>query len=281
MKHYLLIFLSVMLLSSCEDTNILTLTDAASDAVNAITLTDENVIQLALQASLEADNKHTVAPPSNQYNIRLQRLVSGYSNRDGHRFNFKVYLTKEINAFAMADGTVRVYSGLMDIMNDEELLFIIGHEMGHVVKKHSRRKVVLAYASSAIRKGLASQQNEVGQIAGSVIGAFAYQLTNAQFSQHEERQADTYGVQFLETEGYGKENAVSALNKLADLANRHTFLSSHPDPAKRAKRVEDGSYQNDEQDKSILAILFDYTKSIIVVVVNIVLSLIKWILSLF
>lgn len=281
MKRFILILLSVLLMSSCEDTNVITLTDAASDAVNAITLTDESVKQLALQASLEADSKHRIAPPSNQYDKRLRRLVAGYTQRDGHQFNFKVYLTKDINAFAMADGTIRVYSGLMDLMNDEELLFVIGHEMGHVVEKHSRKKVVLAYASSAIRKGLASQENEVGQIARSVVGAFAQQLTNAQFSQHEERQADTYGVEFLEAEGLAKEGAVSALWKLADLAKQHTFLSSHPHPEERAVRIEDGSYKNTEDDRSLLASLFDYAKKIVIGIVKIVFAIVKWILSFF
>lgn len=281
MKRIILILLSFMLLSSCEDTNVLTLTDAASDAVNAITLTDESVRDLALQASIEADSTHQVASTSNQYDKRLRRLIDTYTTRDGHQFNFKVYLTKDINAFAMADGTIRVYSGLMDLMNDEELLFVIGHEMGHVVKKHSRKKVVLAYASSAIRKGLASQENEVGQIARSVVGAFAQQLTSAQFSQHEERQADTYGVQFLEAEGYGKDGAVNALGKLADLAKRHTFLSSHPDPEQRARRIADGSYENPEDEQSLAATLFDYAKNIIITIVKILLALINWVLSLF
>ena len=58
----------------------------------------------------------------------------------------------------MANGTIRVFTGLMDLMNDEELLFVIGHEMGHVVRNHSRKKVALAYSTSALRKGLAPRR---------------------------------------------------------------------------------------------------------------------------
>lgn len=280
MKKYFLILLSLLILSSCEDTNVLTLTDAAGDAVTAITLTDENVSNLARQAARDSDNKHRIAPPGSEYEKRLQRLTSNYTERDGHHFNFKAYLTQDVNAFAMADGTVRVYSGLMDLMNDEELLFVIGHEMGHVVKKHSRKKVVLAYASSAVRKGLASQENEVGDIARSVIGSFAQQLTNAQFSQHEERQADTYGVRFLQAEGYGTAGAVTGLNKLADLANRHTFLSSHPDPDDRAKRIEHGEFEEDTEEGSLVGTLFSYAKRIVMWTFNMATALIKWLLSL-
>ena len=65
----------------------------------------------------------------------------------------------------MADGTIRVYSGLMDMLDDRELVFVVGHEMGHVVAKHIKKKIMLAYAGSAARKAIASQQNTAGEIA--------------------------------------------------------------------------------------------------------------------
>ena len=180
----ILLLCTALSISSCENTDLLILTDAATDAVRAITLTDEDVEKLALEAARESDARHRLASPDSPYDRRLQRLVNNYRSWDDHRFNFKVYLTDEVNAFAMADGTIRIYSGLMDLMNDEELLFVIGHEIGHVVEEHSRQKVVMAFGSSALRKALASQNNELGQIARSVVGAFAHQLTNAQFSQY-------------------------------------------------------------------------------------------------
>lgn len=187
------------------------MTDAASDAVSAITLTDIEVQKLAKLTIREADARHQVAAPGTPYATRLQSIVTKLGERDGRNFNFKVYLTREINAFAMADGSIRVFSGLMDLMNDRELLFVIGHEMGHVVQDHSRKKMVLAYVASSVKKGLAAQENEIGQIANSLIGSLVEQLTNAQFSQHEERQADRYAAVFLQAEGLDNAAAVSAL----------------------------------------------------------------------
>lgn len=245
----------------CEDTNLFLLTDAGVDAVKAVTLSDEEVENIATQASRASDSEHQLAPPQSPYSRRLQQLVAPYTGRDEFRFNFRVYLKDQVNAFAMADGSIRIYSGLMDLMDDRELLFVIGHEMGHVVNKHSRKKVVLAYASSALRKGLASQENQLGQIARSTLGAFAHKLANAQFSQYEEKQADNYGAAFLQEQGYHINSAVSALRKFEQLAKRHTFLSSHPDPAKRAARLESGEYQDDlQKSPSLLASLFDTLK---------------------
>ncbi|MDK9707260.1 MAG: M48 family metallopeptidase [Desulforhopalus sp.] len=270
---------SLLLFVSCEDTNVLLMTGAAVDAVNAVTLSDADVRKLALRAAYEADSKHQVAPAGNPYDTRLQRLLVKHSARDSKTFNFKVYLTREVNAFAMADGSIRVFSGLMDRMSDEELLFVIGHEMGHVVKDHSRKKVVLAYTTSAVKKGLAAQNNEVGQIAGSMIGAFAEQLTHAQFSQHEERQADNYGAAFLRTEGHDTAAAVSALEKLAELARQHTFLSSHPDPETRAKRIAQGKWEEDSGKDSALDRVLDYAKRIAIILLQLVRSLVNWLLA--
>lgn len=140
----------------------------------------------------------------------------------------------------MADGTIRIYSGLMDMMDDGELRFVIGHEMGHVVRNHIRKKLQLAYAAGALRKGIASQANTVGAIAASQLGGFTEMLVNAQFSQQEEREADDYGAAFLERLGFERKPALTALRKLAALGNDHSFLASHPAPGARADRLEKG-----------------------------------------
>jgi putative metalloprotease len=277
----LLFFLPILVLAlmpACEDTNIAMMADATTEAVTAITLSDEDVRTLAHRAALDADGKHSVANAGNPFQSRLRALTAKHLLRDGKSFNFKVYLAKEVNAFAMADGSVRVYSGLMDLMNDEELLFVLGHEIGHVVKDHSRKKVVLAYATSALRKGLASQDNQVGQIASSVVGSFAEQLTHAQFSQHEERQADLYGAAFLQNEGCRVSSAVSALNKLAELARRHTFLSSHPDPKARAERLLEGDENKDEAQNSFLRQLVEEARKILAGFLYLVRAFVNWLI---
>jgi putative metalloprotease len=280
MKRSILAILFAMLLIACEDTNVSVMTEAATDAVTAITLSDADVRDLAQRAVQASDGKYQIAPPGNPYDERLRRIIADHSRRNGYAFNFKVYLTREINAFAMADGSIRVFSGLMDLMNDEELLFVIGHEMGHVVQNHSRKQVVLFYATSALRKGLASQESEIGQIATSVLGSFAEQLTHAQFSQHEERQADQYGAAFLQAEGHDISPAVSALDKLAALARQHTFLSSHPDPEARAKRLLGGGDSGSEDQDSFLGKVLEFGEKLVIGLFNLARSLVNWLISL-
>ena len=230
-----------LFLVGCEDADMGMATRAGIDAVKAVTLDDEDVRRLASVLAEQCDGEHAMAPPDDPYAARLQRLTAPYSEYAGHTFDLKVYLSPKVNAFAMADGTIRIYSGLMDLMEDDELLFVVGHEMGHVVEDHVTAKIRLAYAGSAVRKAIASQRNEAGQIARSVLGALAQQLINAQYSQKEERAADNFGLKFIQSQGLGEQPAVSAMMKLADLGHDHSFLSSHPAPEARAERLRDST----------------------------------------
>ena len=241
-----------LLLTGCEDTDIGLATRAGIDAVKAVTLDDDDLQRLSAALSTQYDRQHTVAPPDNPHAQRLKRLTTPYSDYAGRTFDFKVYLAPKVNAFAMADGTIRIYSGLMDLMDDEELLFVVGHEMGHVVEDHVEEKIRLAYAGSAVRKAVASQRNEAGRIARSVVGALAQQLVNAQFSQKEERAADDFGLAFIHGRGLGEQPAVSAMLKLAALGNDHSFLSSHPAPEARAERLRESVLSPSKAEKSSL-----------------------------
>jgi putative metalloprotease len=230
--------LVALTLTACENTDLKLATEAGMDAIKAATLTDKEILAIAVQSAKYSDEKNKMAPPENKHSVRLQRLVGDYLQDGSIRFNYAVYLSPEVNAFAMADGTIRIYSGLMDMLGDGELRFVIGHEMGHVAKNHIRKKIQLGYAASAIRKGIASQTGVVGDMARSAVGDFAQTLMNAQFSQLEEKEADDYGLGFLKRESFEPRDAVGALRKIATLGGNHSFLSSHPDPTLRADRLQ-------------------------------------------
>lgn len=238
MLRLLVILFCFLFTTGCDNTDMLTAIDGGKDAVKAITLSDKDVLAISSKSTDFLDKKNRLAPPDNKYSIRLNRIINQKFQDGDVAFNYEVYMSPEVNAFAMADGSIRIYGGLMDMLTDGELRFVIGHEMGHVVKRHIREKIRLAYAASAVRKGVASQNNAAGEIARSVFGGFAESLINAQFSQLEEKEADDYGLLFLKKKDFEPRDAVSALKKLAGLGKGHSFLSSHPDPDKRAERLQ-------------------------------------------
>jgi metalloprotease len=232
------LILCMFLISGCENTDVQTAASAGVDALKAITLNDKDVQEIAIKYSQISDCKHIIAPPESKYAKRLNRII-GRNFQDGNlKFNYGVYISPEVNAFAMADGTIRLYSGLMDMLDDGELLFVIGHEMGHVKKNHVRKKIQLAYAASAVRKSIASQNSTAGDLARSTLGGLAETLANAQFSQLDEKEADDYGLAFLKLEKAQPQYSVSALKKIAKLGKGNSFLSSHPDPELRAERLQ-------------------------------------------
>lgn len=237
--RFLCLFCMFLALAGCGGlTDVLPGTiDAGIDVVKAVSLSDEDVKSMAKQVADYSDARNPIADSTSKDGKRLQRLTAKHVNEDARGLNFKVYLVSEVNAFALADGSIRVYSGLMDIMDDEELRFVIGHEIGHVAQGHTKKSMQTAYAASAVRKGVASQGGVAGTIAASELGGLVEKLINAQFSQSEEQEADDYGFQFMKKHGYQTKSAVSALTKLADLGGSHGFLSSHPAPDKRAERM--------------------------------------------
>ena len=129
--------------------------------------------------------------------------------------NYKVYITKDVNAWAMANGCVRVYSGLMDMMNDNEVRGVVGHEMGHVALGHTKKAMQVAYATSAARTVASSAGGVAGALSGSQLGDFSEKLINAQFSQTQESAADDYSFDLQKKKNLDPSGLVTAFNKLA------------------------------------------------------------------
>lgn len=150
-------------LTGCENTDLQLAAETGIDTYKAITLSDQTVTELSVQSSATMDSQHSISPADSTYAKRLQRLVGDLYERDGYTFEYKVFSKDDVNAFAMADGAIRIYSGPMGLLEDAELFFVIGHEMGHVVKQHSSKQLRLAYAASAVRKGIASQEGGAAQ----------------------------------------------------------------------------------------------------------------------
>jgi len=236
-QRKLSLFLAITLFSllGCESMDKSLATVAAIEAIQAVTLSDDQIRSISAQAAKKQDQDHRVAPKGSAYEKRLSRLVARHHQEGGISLNYKVYLDDQVNAFAMADGTVRVYAGLMDLLNDHELLFVIGHEIGHVVKGHSKRAAQVAYTASAVRKGASAIGGVTGEIARSEIGALSQQIVRAQFSQHEEKDADDFGLSFMRKYGYPLSASTSALRKLGNKGGG--LLSTHPNPQDRAERL--------------------------------------------
>jgi putative metalloprotease len=216
---------------------------AATDLGKAATVSDDEVKSYARQMrAYEERSREKVAPASSKPAQRLAALTDKYRGYDGLNLNFKVYQSSQVNANASADGSVRLYSGLMDLMTDDELLFVIGHEIGHVKHGHSAKAMRTALTTSGLRKAAGAAGNStVSTLADSQLGGLLQAVVNAQHSQAQETESDDYGLAFLKRAKGKSDAAASSLRKLAKLGGGGaTLLSSHPDPARRADRMAKG-----------------------------------------
>ena len=214
---------------------------SAKKVAGAATVSDGEIIATFGQMSDKMDQENPIATGKDPYAQRLAKLTQGLSNYDGLNLDIKAYRVKDVNAFAMGDGTVRVFAGLMDGFNDDEVRCVIGHEIGHVKLEHSKKRMKGALQQDAALSVASTASGSVSQIANSELGKLFGQVVNAQYSQKDETSADDYALQFMRNNRYNIQGCVSAMDKLATLSGGGgkgvALLQTHPSPESRAKRM--------------------------------------------
>ena len=179
------------------------LLNAGKDVAKAVTLNDEEIARLSRESVEWMDANNPVAADSTTYGARLKRLTEGITDADGLPLNFKVYLVTDVNAFACGDGSIRVFAALMDLMDDDELMAIIGHEIGHVVHADTKHAMKNAYLASAARNAAgAAEGSALARLSESQLGKVVAAFTDAQFSQKQEYEADEHGFEFCVKHGF-------------------------------------------------------------------------------
>ena len=238
----------VMMMTSCASMKVVDQSAAANAgaaALQALTISDAQVKQLCSQYMVESDGQNTILPASNDYTKRLDRIMARFKNISDLDLNYKVYQSNTVNAFASGDGSVRVYTGLMDVMNDDEVFAVIGHELGHLINKDVRDAYRAAYLVVAARYGIAAYSQTAGAISQGFIGDLGQQLAQNAYSRKQETQADETAFQFCITNGVDPYAMYHALNVLVSLEGNSgssskiaELMSSHPNTQKRAAHIK-------------------------------------------
>lgn len=247
MKKQILIFTAVVCGMTCTTTayaqfkiggkkiNVGKVVQAGTDAAKAITLSDADIAAMSREYMQWMDTHNPLTKPDTEYGKRLEKLTGHIKEVDGLKVNFGVYEVVDVNAFACGDGSVRICAGLMDIMTDDEVMAVVGHEIGHVIHTDSKDAMKSAYLRSTVSK-----------LTDSELGAMAEALAGAQYSQKQETEADDYGFEFSIKHNLDPYAMYNALNKLLELSadapkesKFQKMFSSHPDTAKRVARAKE------------------------------------------
>ena len=219
------------------------LKNAGGDLVKAVTTSEADVIAESKQAVKFMDSRQASDPASTAHQDRLDKLVSRIQlpKIEDVSFNFKVYKSEpdDLNAFATPDGSIRFHTALMDAMTDNQVLAVLGHEIGHVVEKHSYKQMKKSLLASAALRGAAGA-TEIGTTAYNTgMGDLANRFVNASFSKSDEISADAYSIKVLKQAGAPADSMIGALQVLQNTyGDGGGMLSSHPSNEKRMSELK-------------------------------------------
>jgi predicted Zn-dependent protease len=152
----------------------------------------------------------------------------------GGQWEIVVFENKELNAFALPGNKVGVYTGLVNLVdNADQLAAVIGHEIGHVIAKHSNERMS---QESATQLGMGVVQSVLPQTAMGQLGMSALQI-GAQYglllpySRTQESEADIIGLNLMAKSGFNPRQSVNLWIKMAQASQGQTppeFMSTHP-----------------------------------------------------
>lgn len=228
--------------------NLQQVASSSVNVVRAATISDDEIIDYVSEAVYYMDKANRVLPASNPYSVRLKKLTSGILSVNGVPLNFRVYDIKgEVNAFACADGSIRVTTQLMDLMNDDELLAVIGHEIGHIGKSHCIKAIKKGLLSGALHDFIGTYDRRIGSQQASRLVGLSEFIIVSKYSRKQELAADDFGYEFMIRQNKDPRDMVSALKKLYQIEPESTILSrlfakvfsTHPLTQSRIAHIEE------------------------------------------
>lgn len=208
-------------------------------------VSNQAVINAGIQAHQQLIRQYGIwNDPAQQSRVdRLGALLTRFSKRPEIHYRFYPLNSGEINAMATPDGSIHITRGLLqNFPNDNELLFILGHEITHVELNHAQKQIEQAQATQAGEDVLSMLFGQNSSLANLGIQGAGYWLM-MKYSRDDEYQADQGGMQLLQKAGINPHWGVRALRHLASLDQSQPslvaqYFSDHPLDDARIARAQ-------------------------------------------
>lgn len=224
-----------------------------ADRRQLLLVSSEEINGMAAQAYNELKATSTQEGTMNR-DARLLQRVQNIGSRlrphtavfrpDAPAWNWEVNLIQsdDLNAFCMPGGKIMFYSGLIEQLDlsDDEIAIVMGHEVAHALREHSREQMSQAMAAQAAI-GVGASIFGAGQGAANLAGTGYQALIATRFSRTDETEADRIGLELVARAGYDPRAGVTLWQKMisANQGGRPpALLSSHPTEASRVREIE-------------------------------------------
>jgi beta-barrel assembly-enhancing protease len=158
-----------------------------------------------------------------------------------YKFSFHVLADpKTVNAFALPGGPVFITEGLLRLLKSEaEFAGVLGHEIGHVIARHSSERLAKQQLTQGLLGALVVGSGDfttaqIGQVVGSMI--------NMSYGREDEIESDALGIRIMTEAGYDPRGMIRVMEVLAKASGgsrQPEFMSTHPAPENRSDRIRE------------------------------------------
>ena len=204
--------------------------------------TDKEVqMGTAIDKQVEEEYK-TAEDPLMQKRVEdIGKRIVAVCDRKDIEYHFKVLEDEEVNAVSLPGGYVYIFKGLIEkVSSDDELAGVIGHEVGHIVARHSIKKLQAQQLYTLLMVATAAS-TQSGQVASAADLAFTQIMLG--YSREDELLADQLGTRYAKLAGYNPQGMITFLTKLQDLNRRRplqpiNYFKTHPYVPDRVRIVK-------------------------------------------
>lgn len=173
-------------------------------------------------------------------------VASSAAGTTPYEFEFHLLADAEtINAFALPGGQIFITRALFDKLQTQgELAGVLGHEIAHVVARHSAEHIAKAKLTEGLTGAavIATYDPDNPASASSAqVAMLIGQLVNLKFGRDDELESDFLGVCFMNDTGYNPEEMIRVMEVLASSSEGNRppeFFSTHPNPENRVARIQ-------------------------------------------
>jgi predicted Zn-dependent protease len=154
-----------------------------------------------------------------------------------------------INAFALPGGQVFITEALLSrltsdgkTLNEDMLAGVLGHEMGHVVARHSAAKLSQMELTQGLANAATMATYDPNNPNTSYIAQMVSNMLQLKYDRNQELQADNLGVGFMMEAGYDPENLIGVMEILKQVSGPNRvpeYQSTHPNPENRAQKIKE------------------------------------------